>query len=1030
MRPNRLTMTAFGPYRDQETIDYLLLEDRRLFVISGMTGAGKTSIFDAISYALYGAASGEDRADVRMLRSHFADEDVHTSVDFHFTVGKRSYRVFRQMGHRKGSNKSETGAKIELYETTSGQDVPCLDKFTVPEVNAKLESIIGLTREQFSQIVMLPQGEFRKLLTSDTENKEDILRRIFRTERFQQLEGRFYERSRQLKEAHKEAHAKLSIHMQHADETLPKREDSALTRTYEQDVYNAAQVLEGLELEEAYYTMQIEMAELRRTEISGKLDQLEREHRTASEGNRLFTELSSRRTRLQELEQQQQHMERLERHLQLAELAARIQPYDDYAVQARRETEQKRTQLEAKQQEVTEATLRLEQAKAAYEQENARSEERLQLELGLNRLHELKPAVMKLDDMQREVTRLEAEKATLAAQQLGLDQQLQESRLNKKAMTEQVDLLEAEASQLPEQERELERLRHTVRLLQELVQLDRQMREYTDQEKLCRSELLRIREEHDRIEAAWIEGQASMLAAHLHDGRPCPVCGSVDHPAKAVKIDDLPSREMLMERKEQLRLAEQELHAASAQAAAARSGWTGKSDVMEEYGIEAGRYDQQLQDIILLGKQAAQTTEQLKGKAAQLAQLRKQLQAVEQRIEQQSGERERTALAYQGVAVQLSKESTLLSNELARIPDHLRTPDKLAKELAAHETRLRTLTDAWNTVQQELQSAEKRLVEVTAQVDGLMRESLESAAKAQEAMAKFAAELAKAGFDSEDSYKQAMMLEADRLSAKHQLDEYRQAIQIVREQIAELERLVQGREIVDLDQLESSILTVKRELEENAAERQRAERFRQDAERIRRSIEQASSRVRQLEDELEQILDIYQALKGDNALKMSFERYILIDYLEQILQAANERLSQLSNGQYLLVRSDRLEARGRQSGLGLDVYDAYTGQNRDVKTLSGGEKFNASLALALGMTDVIQSHQGGVSIEMMFIDEGFGTLDEESLHKAVATLVDLQRAGRMIGVISHVAELKEAFPAVLEVIKTKEGYSRTKLTVK
>src|SRR5690606_36387205 len=186
-------------------------------------------------------------------------------------------------------------------------------------------------------------------------------------------------------------------------------------------------------------------------------------------------------------------------------------------------------QLEAKQQEVTEATLRLEQAKAAYEQENARSEERLQLELGLNRLHELKSAVMKLDDMQREVTRLEAEKATLAAQQLGLDQQLQESRQTKKAMTEQVDLLEAEASQLPEQERELERLRHTVRLLQELVQLDRQMREYTDQEKLRRSELLRIREEHDRIEAAWIEGQASMLAAHLHDGRPCPVCGSVDH---------------------------------------------------------------------------------------------------------------------------------------------------------------------------------------------------------------------------------------------------------------------------------------------------------------------------------------------------------------------------------------------------------------------------------------------------------------------------------------------------------------------
>ncbi|MNG01373.1 Nuclease SbcCD subunit C [compost metagenome] len=171
-------------------------------------------------------------------------------------------------------------------------------------------------------------------------------------------------------------------------------------------------------------------------------------------------------------------------------------------------------------------------------------------------------------------------------------------------------------------------------------------------------------------------------------------------------------------------------------------------------------------------------------------------------------------------------------------------------------------------------------------------------------------------------------------------------------------------------------------------------------------------------------------VKGDNSLKMSFERYILIEYLDQILHAANERLRGLSDGQFVLLRSDRLEARGRQSGLGLDVYDAYTGQNRDVKSLSGGEKFNASLALALGMTDVIQSHQGGISIEMMFIDEGFGSLDEESLSKAILTLIDLQKAGRMIGVISHVQELKQAFPAAIEVSKTKEGHSRASIVLK
>jgi exonuclease SbcC len=230
--------------------------------------------------------------------------------------------------------------------------------------------------------------------------------------------------------------------------------------------------------------------------------------------------------------------------------------------------------------------------------------------------------------------------------------------------------------------------------------------------------------------------------------------------------------------------------------------------------------------------------------------------------------------------------------------------------------------------------------------------------------------------------------------------------------------------------LRQSVADLKAELEQVREDLLIAGKYQQEAERLKSAIVSANERVKELEVRLEQVMDIYQTLKGDNPLKISFERYILIEFLEQILHAANVRLQNLSNGQFTLQRSDRLETHGKQSGLGLDVYDAYTGQNRDVKSLSGGEKFNASLCLALGMTDVIQAHQGGVSIEMMFIDEGFGALDEDALNKAIATLIDLQRTGRMIGVISHVQELKQAFPAVLEVQKTKEGYSRTTILVK
>ncbi|UUZ80742.1 SMC family ATPase [Paenibacillus sp. P26] len=222
MRPLKLVMTAFGPYRERETIDFTELEDRRLFVISGNTGAGKTSIFDAVCFALYGGASGEDRFEARMLRSHFADEETHTSVEFEFAVGRRSFRVFRRLGHRKGGNKSETGARIELFETTGGQETPCVDRFTVSDVNAKLESLIGLSKDQFSQIVMLPQGEFRKPLTSDTENKEDILRRIFRTGLYQKLEDRFQQKSRELKDALKAAQLESEVYIKQVEAALPR----------------------------------------------------------------------------------------------------------------------------------------------------------------------------------------------------------------------------------------------------------------------------------------------------------------------------------------------------------------------------------------------------------------------------------------------------------------------------------------------------------------------------------------------------------------------------------------------------------------------------------------------------------------------------------------------------------------------------------------------------------------------------------------------------------------------------------------
>jgi exonuclease SbcC len=263
-----------------------------------------------------------------------------------------------------------------------------------------------------------------------------------------------------------------------------------------------------------------------------------------------------------------------------------------------------------------------------------------------------------------------------------------------------------------------------------------------------------------------------------------------------------------------------------------------------------------------------------------------------------------------------------------------------------------------------------------------------------------------------------------------ELEAFKKAVASAVEIIGQLERELAGKGLTDLVQMNEEIVRASADLERITMAYQEWRSQLQELERLKVSVVAVSEQMKAQEEQWQQVKDIYDVLRGDNPQKLSFERYVLIEFLEQILHAANERLRALSGGQFVLQRSDRLEKHNRQSGLGLDVYDAYTGMNRDVKSMSGGEKFNASLCLALGMTDVIQAHQGGVSIEMMFIDEGFGSLDEDALNKAIETLIDLQQSGRMIGVISHVQELKAAFPAVLEVRKTKEGHSTTSILLK
>lgn len=1030
MRPLKLTMVAFGPYKDRQVIDFSQLEGHRLFVISGNTGAGKTTIFDAICFALYGRASGEDREDVRMLRSHFADDDTYTSVDLVFQAGQKTYRVFRQMKHRKAGNKTETGDKIELYELKDGEEFPCVERFVVSDVNEKIQQIIGLTKEQFSQIVMLPQGEFRKLLTSDTENKEEILRRIFQTGFYRQMQERMAQKRKQWMESLQLAQTEMDVHIKQVPAVLPRRENSALFAEWDLEHRSVKRLLEGLEQEQLYYEEQSAALTMQKETLENKLQTAEAALQHARALHQRFEELAQKSAKLTELEAAVPEMEAKKKRLAEAEQAERLRPYEENLRMAAELAERRRNEQAAARKELEEAEAALAQATAMLQAEEAKEALREEKARQVERLKELRPIVEQLGESQEAIRRLKLQEKQVLAAIAKAEQQMADAREQKRQCHLRLKQAEEAREALYKKRERRDQMRLQARLMKEALEWQAQLQAAAAEEKAREQEIAALRQRHDQLEAAWLEGQASLLAEHLHDGKPCPVCGSTSHPNKAKAGQELPSKEELQQMKARLMKQEKEWNEARAQAAAALSQIERREEELVQYGVHMKKLQEEYDRFVAEGRKLSSEIKRLEHETRLLPQWQQESEQLDKQLEQWQQEKERLSKQQQELRVDYAAKESALQLQLERIPEELRSVQALAEQLRKHEQQWLELQQAWQNAQNSYQEAQKRAATSENSAVHANRLLAEAAKELEEAEQRFQRAIADSGFADEDAYRQAILEPDEQRMLQREIEMFQMTLVSLRQQVKELQQALADEKQEDLEELENEVSSLKRAWDELLQQSAETERFSREAKRLAGQLAQLQQTVKTWETKLEQLSDVYDMMKGDNRLKLSFERYILIEFLEQILQAANARLLRLSGGQFQLQRSERIERHNRQSGLGLDVYDAYTGMTRDVKTLSGGEKFNTSLALALGMADVIQAHQGGVSIEMMFIDEGFGTLDEEALQKAVATLIDLQQTGRMIGVISHVQELKNALPAALEVVKTKDGHSRAFFTIK
>jgi len=1044
MRPLQLTLTAFGPYREREVIDFRTLGEHRLFVISGNTGAGKTTIFDAICFALYGSASGEDRAETRMMRSHFADEATHTSVELMFAVRDKTYRVLRQMKHRKGNNKSETGEKIELFELTDRGEVPAVDRFVIRDVDQRLTEIIGLTKDQFSQIVMLPQGEFRKLLTSSTDNKEEILRKIFRTEKFDRLEQLVGQQTKQLQEQLRDQqHAQRTL-LQQIAEQLPLREGSQLAEVYMQEQQSSYQVLVALQEEKTTYELEQQQLEQKKIEQAEKLSMARKALQQAEQHNNKLSQLKSKQEELRLLEERALETEAMKQKLAEGEKARFVKPFEERWLRAKQQADEGSERLQALAESKLKLTAELQEAQQRWEAQQELEPRRTALQLELHELEGLAPIVKQLKKLAVQETEVKQRVRHIMQKQAEQELVLQQGKARKQELTELLGTHEQDAVRYAELQAQLKTIQKQgteistlVKEVMVLIQLEQQIGEAAqavDQAYKAMAEQ----------ELQWLSGQASQLAMHLHDGQPCPVCGSEEHPQKANQNAHIPTKEQLEQVKAAHMQKLQTHQRIEAECSAKRNMLITQLDQLEQTESEQSNFapyddfklvydklEQAQQALRERWKTVKDQSTELQSMIERTQQQKQELVALEQSLQKQELERDKLQSELQQVAIQQTTIETTIKQLSERVPQQLQEESSLQSKLNELREQVSQLQAQWKLANDGHQAAVSQHTTVLAQYDGQQQLVVRLQQELEDSKDSLHEQLQAAGFMDQEQYINAKLTSDQLNQLQAAIEQYQQQFLRLKNELELLEREVAGSlDYIQLEPLQITYESCQQHFEQLLSDEAEHKRCYADLHRFIDRIQSYSGQLQELEAKLGMLSDLFTTMKGDNPLKLSYERYILIDYLEQILVMANLRLSKLSNGQFELRRSDRLETHGKQSGLGLDVYDAYTGQDRDVKTLSGGEKFNAALCLALGMTDVIQSHQGGVSIEMMFIDEGFGSLDEESLQKSIQTLVDLQRAGRMIGVISHVQELKNALPACLEVHKTADGYSKTSFVVK
>ncbi|MFJ8594088.1 AAA family ATPase [Streptomyces sp. NPDC093598] len=989
MRLHRLTVTAFGPFGGTQTVDFDELSSAGLFLLHGPTGAGKTSVLDAVCYALYGSVPGARQGGGQgtTLRSDHAAPATRTEVVLELTVAGRRLEVTRQPPWER-PKKRGTGTTLDKAQTwlraydATARAWKDLSR-SHQEIGEEITQLLGMSREQFCQVVLLPQGDFARFLRADAEARGKLLGRLFDTRRFADVEKRLAERRRateaQVRDGDAELLADAHRMQQAAGDAMELPELAPGEPGLAEAVLTAAAVARSTAQEQlTVAACTLTAAESAQAAAGRALD----DARELARLQRRFTEARERAARLAEGAEAYREAQALMERARKAEAVAPALDLRDSA-----EAEHRRAAAaEARARALLPETFA--DAGAAGLAAAAR---RAAEELG------------GLDSARRAERRL----AELLDERAGLDRQeradadlLQEAEAwldgweeTRTALQSRVDSAQQAAALAEQLAVRREPARQRLRAARLRDQLAQETDRAVDRVRTAQDQTLRAKQHWLDLKEERLNGIAAELAAHLTDGEPCAVCGATEHPAPARKVAGHVDREAeehaltAYQRADEQRAEHERRLGAGREALAAATAEAGDTPT---------------------GQLAADMA-QLEEEYARARSAAAELHAAQERLRQAGQEHERRLAARQEAAVRtasrvghrerLDRERAALEEELDRARGSL---DSVAARAAQLERRTALLTDAADTA---------RVTEDTAQ-------------RLKDADARLADAAFRAGFETPQAAAAALLDNAAHRELQRRLDAWQHEEAAVRAVLAEADTSAAAREPqADLDSAQRAADEAARRLRDAASAHDAAGRRCAELDRLSARATASARRLAPLREEYDRVARMAGLAAGtsaDNERRMRLESYVLAARLEQVAAAATVRLRRMSSGRYTLVHSDDRTGRGR-SGLGLHVVDAWTGRERDTATLSGGETFFASLALALGLADVVTNEAGGVRLDTLFIDEGFGSLDDQTLDEVLDVLDSLRERDRSVGIVSHVADLRRRIHAQLEVVKGRSG---------